>query len=77
MEIIQAESLSELTRKISLLDIPHEASLQATVEQIWKKEADAAEKNSGYLFLNSDIWDGENTPADLAENHDKYLYGDE
>ncbi|MCP4106358.1 MAG: hypothetical protein GY749_12590 [Desulfobacteraceae bacterium] len=35
------------------------------------------EKNPGYLFLNDDVWDGENTPPDLAENHDFYLYGQE
>ncbi|MCP4105378.1 MAG: hypothetical protein GY749_07565 [Desulfobacteraceae bacterium] len=33
--------------------------------------------NSKYLFLNDDVWDGESTPTDLAENHDDYLYNEE
>ncbi len=31
-------------------------------------------KKSKYLFLNDDLWEGEDTPIDLAENHDHYLY---
>ncbi|MCP4353756.1 MAG: hypothetical protein GY795_50560 [Desulfobacterales bacterium] len=73
MEIIESKNLSELTQKISLLNIPPETSLRVTVEEIRKKHAHA-EKNSSYLFLNDDVWDGKNTPDDLAENHDNYLY---
>lgn len=32
-----------------------------------------ATPNKAYAFLNDDVWEGD-TPADLAENHDHYLY---
>jgi len=34
---------------------------------------DKVPDNSTYAFLNDDIWEGE-TPSDLADNHDHYLY---
>jgi hypothetical protein len=30
-------------------------------------------KNTDYAFLNDEVWRGE-TPKDLADNHDLYLY---
>ena len=32
-----------------------------------------ATPNKAYAFLNDDVWEGE-APADLADNHDHYLY---
>ena len=31
-------------------------------------------QNLNYAFLNDDVWQGEATPTDLADNHDCYLY---
>jgi len=33
----------------------------------------SATPNKAYAFLNDDVWD-DNAPADLAGNHDHYLY---
>jgi len=32
-----------------------------------------AAPNKAYAFLNDDVWEGD-APADLADNHDHYLY---
>lgn len=74
MKIIESTTIKELPDKIKSLDISPETSVKVTIEEI--NAASHENRESKYLFLNDDVWDGEDTPTDLADNHDKYLYGE-
>lgn len=77
MEFIEDTTIQELPKKIKALNIPPETHIQVIIEKIREKDTikiSDKRKNSKLLFLNNDVWDGEDTPIDLAENHDHYLY---
>ena len=80
MEIIVNTTIQELPEKIRSLNISPETHIRVIIEEI--KEKDGSEilskkKRSKFQFINDDMWDNKNTPTDLSENHDKYLYGEE
>jgi len=77
MELIEKTTIQELPDKIKLLNISPETPIRVIIEKIKEKDSMIImdkRNSSNFLFLNDDLWDGENTPTDLAENHDHYLY---
>ena len=80
MELIEKTTIQELPNKIKLLNISPGTPIRVIIEKINETGPMASmdkRNNSNFLFLNDDLWDGENTPTDLAENHDHYLYDEE
>lgn len=80
MEVIEDTTIQELPDRIKSLNISPETHIRVIIEKI-KEKATIKISDEGkipkFLFLNDDLWDGENTPTDLAENHDYYLYDEE
>ena len=80
MEFIEDTTIQELPEKIKSLNISPETHIRVIIEKIREKDTIKISdewKTSKLLFLNNDLWDGEGTPTDLAENHDHYLYDEE
>ncbi len=60
-------------------NIPENLLIRVMIERLKPQTGDdfsvrMGQKSARYLFLNDNVWEGDNTPTDLAENHDKYLY---
>lgn len=80
MEIIVNTTIQELPEKLRSLNISPETHIRVIIEEIKEKDAPkvlSKKKHPKFQFINEDIWDKKNTPTDLSENHDKYLYGEE
>jgi hypothetical protein len=79
MQILEATSVNNLVDQLKLLNLPENLLIRVIIE---RGEPQAEEdfqvqlegKSARYLFLNDNVWEGDNTPTDLAENHDDYLY---
>lgn len=75
-------TIKDLPKKVQFLNLAPDTPIKIIISESRKEtEASIAKKRKGkaskYLFLNDDVWDGENTPSDLSTNVDKYLYDEE
>ena len=68
----------DLPKKLNELHYSSNSYLRVVIEVIENDYIDSKPENdTSYQFLNDYVWDDDNTPVDLAENHDEYLYSDE
>ncbi len=82
MQILEATSVNNLIDQLKLLNLPENLLIRVIIKRVKPQIEDDLSvqtegKSARYLFLNDNVWDGDNTPTDLAENHDKYLYDEE
>ena len=73
-------TIGEFPETIKTLNKSADTPIRVIIDSSSDKETHSIEgklKKSKYPFLHSGFWDGEDTPTDLAENHDKYLYDEE
>ena len=47
--------------------------IKTLLEHLILQQTQSSKTKTAYAFLDDDIWESE-TPADLADNHDHYLY---
>ncbi|CAK0762613.1 hypothetical protein CCP3SC15_2900001 [Gammaproteobacteria bacterium] len=72
-DLMSQEALSNLLGFIEFIALTKKGQLQTEAELVAQIQYEVA-KNLNYAFLNDDVWHGELTPVDLADNHDRYLY---
>ena len=66
-EAVSAYQRASITQQRHIRKLLEHLILQQT------QPVQAAKPKKAYAFLNDDVWEGE-APADLADNHDHYLY---
>ena len=71
-------TIGEFSESIKGLNKPLSTPIKVIIEDNSSKTRDQnIKKETKYPFLHSGFWEGQDTPTDLAENHDKYLYDEE
>jgi hypothetical protein len=75
---IVAYPLVDSTWRRTMQNIPENDSTRMIIERLKPQTENMVsirrkELPAKYLFLNDNVWEGDNTPMDLAENHDDYL----
>lgn len=71
-DLMSQEMLSNLLGFIEFTALTKKGLVQAEPELAAQIQQEVAQ-NLNYAFLNDDVWDGNTTPVDLADNHDPYL----
>jgi len=66
-EAVSAYQHASVTQQRQIKKLLERLILQQT------QDFQVASPKPAYAFLNDDVWEGE-APADLADNHDGYLY---
>jgi hypothetical protein len=72
-DLMSQEMLSNLLGFIEFTALTKKGQAQAESALAVQIQQEVAQ-NLNYAFLNDDVWDGNTTPVDLADNHDGYLY---
>jgi hypothetical protein len=72
-DLMSQETLSNLLGFIEFTALTKKGQFQPEHELVTQIQQEVAQ-NLNYAFLNDDVWQGEATPTDLADNHDSYLY---
>jgi hypothetical protein len=72
-DLMSQETLSNLLGFIEFTALTRKGLSQPESELVIQIQQEVAQ-NLNYAFLNDDVWQGEATPVDLADNHDRYLY---
>ena len=72
-DLMSQEALSNLLGFIEFIALTKKGQFQAESDLVAQIQHEVA-KTLNYAFLNDDVWHGELTPVDLADNHDRYLY---
>ncbi len=67
-------TIGEFTESIKNLNKPSNTPIKMIIEEKPEMQND---KEPYYPFLDNGTWKGEDTPIDLADNHDHYLYDEE
>jgi len=74
-DLMSQEALSNLLGFIEFIALTKKGQFQAESElELVAQIQHEVAKNLNYAFLTDDVWHGELTPVDLADNHDRYLY---
>jgi hypothetical protein len=74
-DLMSQEMLSNLLGFIEFTALTRKGQFQPEHELVTQIQQEVAQ-NLNYAFLNDDVWHGEATPVDLADNHDQYIYND-
>jgi len=76
LEITKTTTLEGLYKSIQILmdTLPPDTKVFANIKG---EAATQIKTDSAYPFLDEDFFDDDDVPADLSENHDKYLYGNQ
>jgi hypothetical protein len=72
-DLMSQEMLSNLLGFIEFTALTRKGQFQPEHELVTQIQQEVAQ-NLNYAFLNDDVWQGQATPVDLADNHDSYLY---
>jgi hypothetical protein len=72
-DLMSQETLSNLLGFIEFTSLTKKGQFQLEHELVTQIQQEVAQ-NLNYAFLNDDVWQGEATLLDLADNHDHYLY---
>jgi len=74
LDMTKTTTLEGLYQSIQILmdTLPHDTKVFAKIKG---EIATQITTDSAYPFLDEDFFDDDEVPADLSENHDKYLYG--
>ena len=67
-DLMSQEVLSNLLGFIEFTALTKKGQVQAESELVAQIQQEVAQ-NLNYAFLNDDVWQGESTPVDLADNH--------
>jgi hypothetical protein len=65
-------TIKDFTEKIRFMNISPDTPITVTIETF--RPGDDKKEKPRLLFLNSDVWDDQDGPADISENTDDYLY---
>jgi len=69
-------TIKDFAEKIRLMDISPDTPVTVTIET-FRHPMDDKKRKPRLLFLNSDVWEGQDGPTDISENTDHYLYDSE
>jgi hypothetical protein len=72
-DLMSQEDVIVLLGFIEFTALTRKGQFQPEHELVTQIQQEVAQ-NLNYAFLNDDVWQGEATPVDLADNHDCYLY---
>lgn len=71
-DLMSQEALSNLLGFIEFTALTQKKQSQSEDELVAQIQQEVTQ-NLQYAFLNDDVWNGEATPINLADNHDSYL----